>query len=924
MSEMETRTPAPLLTTKFYVPPFRPEMVSRPRLVGQISAGLHRKLTIISAPAGFGKTTMLSEWIHQCERPVAWLSLDAADNDLARFLTYLVEALRTVASLREHVGGMTDGMVHGLQSLGGSQAEALLTRLINDIVAVRETFALVLDDYHLITAPSIHEAVTFLLDHLPPEMHLILAGRSDPPLPFAGLRGSGQLAELRQSDLRFTAEEAAAFLNEAIGLQLSAADVEALSSRTEGWIAGLQMAAISMQGRDDLTQFVRAFTGSNVYVLDYLMEEVLERQPDSVQAFLLKTSILDRLTGPLCDAVTAGNGEGTSLPPSAESDARLTGQAMLEMLERANLFIMRLDDERRWYRYHRLFADLLRQRLPQVYPGLPATLHGRACEWHEKNGLTPAAIDHALAARDFERAAELVHVSAGVVFARGEFVTLEGWMGALPDDVLRGRPLLCAYYALVLLLVGGTLDRVKECIESASEEDRSGAFEGELMAVRAILATLEGDIPASLELSRRALELLPEEHTFLSGFVERNLGTIYMLTGDLEAAQRVFKESAVLGEKAGDFTSVVVAQEKLGTGRRLQGRLREAKALYEQALESATDERGRRHPVVTKAVLGLADIMREWNDLIAAEELIEEGLELAAAWSRFLVISCHMVLSRVREAQGDLRSASDLLDQCQQLAAEWDLSEMDDVMVGAYQARVWLAQGRFDTVADWAEERDLNSARAAVELAKSQEDISLMYMRQVEYAALARMYVVTGEAERALEVLGPLVRANEQRGWGSLLTESLALQALAFRSKGDVDQALRVLEHALSIGEPEGYIRSFVDEGEAMAELLRAAALRGTAPEYVNKLLAAFEVAEHGPLEEIATASDAQSLMEPLSTRELEVLRLLNTSLSSTEMADELVVSVNTVRTHIRSIYSKLGVHSRYEAVARARELDLI
>jgi LuxR family maltose regulon positive regulatory protein len=317
MSEMETRTPAPLLTTKFYVPPFRPEMVSRPRLVGQISAGLHRKLTIISAPAGFGKTTMLSEWIHQCERPVAWLSLDAADNDLARFLTYLVEALRTVASLREHVGGMTDGMVHGLQSLGGSQAEALLTRLINDIVAVRETFALVLDDYHLITAPSIHEAVTFLLDHLPPEMHLILAGRSDPPLPFAGLRGSGQLAELRQSDLRFTAEEAAAFLNEAIGLQLSAADVEALSSRTEGWIAGLQMAAISMQGRDDLTQFVRAFTGSNVYVLDYLMEEVLERQPDSVQAFLLKTSILDRLTGPLCDAVTAGNGEGTSLPPSA-------------------------------------------------------------------------------------------------------------------------------------------------------------------------------------------------------------------------------------------------------------------------------------------------------------------------------------------------------------------------------------------------------------------------------------------------------------------------------------------------------------------------------------------------------------------------------------------------------------------------------
>jgi LuxR family maltose regulon positive regulatory protein len=316
--------------------------------------------------------------------------------------------------------------------------------------------------------------------------------------------------------------------------------------------------------------------------------------------------------------------------------------------------------------------------------------------------------------------------------------------------------------------------------------------------------------------------------------------------------------------------------------------------------------------------------MREWSDLKAAEELIDEGIELAAAWSRFLAMSCHMVLSRVREAQGDLEGASDILDQCQQLAEEWDLSDMDDVMVGAYRARVWLAQGRFDTVADWAHDRDLSSGRAAAELESAQQDISLNYMRQVEYAALARMHVATGKAERALEVLGPLSRATERQGRGSLLMEALALQALAFQSKGDVDQALRVLERALSIGEPEGYVRTFVDEGEAMAELLRQAASRGMAPQYVNKLLAAFEVAEHGPLEEIAPPADAQPLMEPLSARELEVLRLLNTSLSSTEMADELVVSVNTVRTHIRSIYGKLAVHSRYEAAARAKELDLI
>jgi LuxR family maltose regulon positive regulatory protein len=922
--DTEQATATPLLTTKFYVPPSRPEMVSRSRLVELLNAGLHRKLTLISAPAGFGKTTLLSEWVGACQRPVAWLSLDEGDNDPARFMAYLVAALETIESAREMVGPIEKTVLAALQSPQGPQIEPALTALINKIASVPEPFVLVLDDYHLITAQLVHQAIAFILGHLPPQMHLAIAARADPPLPVAGLRGRDQLTEVRQADLRFTPDEAAAFLNRLMGLDLSEENIEALSARTEGWITGLQMAALSMKGRDDIGQFVLAFAGSNVYVLDYLMEEVLERQPDQVQTFLLQTSILERLTGPLCDAVVTGNdGQALAVPHGGE-DVSPTGQQTLEMLERSNLFIVRLDDERRWYRYHRLFADLLRQRLEQVHPELPPTLHSRASQWYESKGLIPEAIEHALSAQDFERAAILIEDHADQTISRAEFATFEKWTRTLPDDVLRGRPLLCAYGALVLLLVGGTLYEVKARIADASRGNGAGEFEGELAAVRAVLATMEGEVQQSLELSRRAVELLPAERTFLSGFMERNLGVIYMLSGDIEAARRVFAESAALSERTGDFISVVVGQEKMGTARRMQGHLREAKALYEQALRLATDEEGRVHPVVTKAVLGLADIQREWNDLEAAEELSREGLEMAEQWSRFLAISCYLVLSRVRQGRGDLEAAADLLDRCQRLAVEYDLTEMDDIIVDASLVRVWLAQGDLEAAARWVERRKFDSAAVAAELEGRQSGDSLEYVRQLEYVALGRFYVAQGYLDQALEVLKPLSRATERQGWGLLLMETLALQALAFQEQGDLEQALTVLDRALTLGEPEGYVRTFVDEGEPMADLLREAASRGIAPEYVSRLLGVFEVTEHGALEEIGTAREVQPLAEPLSERELEVLRLLNTSLSSAEMADELVVSVNTVRTHIRSIYSKLGVHSRYEAVDRARELKLI
>ena len=789
---------------------------------------------------------------------------------------------------------------------------------------MQDPFVLILDDYQLITAQPVHQAVTFLLEHLPPQMHLIIATRADPPLPIAGLRGRGQLTELRQDDLRFTREEAASFLNKVLGLDLSSEDIAALSARTEGWIAGLQMAAVSMQGREDVAKFVRAFAGSNVYVLDYLVEEVLDRQPHNIQSFLLRTSILDRLSGPLCDAVMGADGGGTGPLVSEGGGPRPGGQETLETLERSNLFIVRLDDERRWYRYHRLFADLLRQRLQQLYPDLPSTLHRRACEWYERNGLTPQAIHHALSARDFERAARLIEETAEATLARAEFVTFRRWIEALPDEVLLAHPLLCTYDAVVLLVSGGTHEEVDMRLEHAARADTEGVLKGALKAIRAVLVTFDGDFQQGIELARGALELLPEDGTFLLSFVHRALGFIYIMSGDAEAATQAFERSATVGERTGDLAAAVAAQEKVGSIRRIQGRLHEAKTLYERALELATDGKGRCHPVATKALVGLADILREWNDLDAAMDLLQRSIDLAGRWSEIMTASGYLVLTRVRQAQGDLDGAAEVIDRAQRLVAAWDISEIDDSFADVIQTRVWLAQGDFTALERWMERRDLTREGVAAALAPHEGQVPPDYVRQIEYAALARVYVAQRMPDEALEILMPTTRAAEKLGWTAVTIETLALPALAFRAQGDVEQALDALKRALPLGEPSGYVRTFVDEGGAMADLLREAAAQGIALEYVNKLLAAFEVAEHGALGQPGPPPQARASTETLSERELEVLRLLNTSLSSTEMADELVVSVNTVRTHVRSIYSKLGVHSRYEAVARARDLKLI
>jgi len=962
---------APLLTTKLYIPPLRPDpstalrtsLVPRPRLIQRLEEGLRlgHRLTLVSAPAGFGKTTLLSGWLRQSGMPVAWVSLDEGDNDPARFLAYFVAALQTIeADIGEGISGV-------FQSPQPPPMEELLTALVNQINAIPDRFVFVLDDYHLIEAQSIHDALRFLLDHLPPQMHLVIASRADPPLPLARLRGRGQLTELRQTDLRFTPDEAAAFLNQVMGLGLSADDVAALASRTEGWIAGLQMAAVSMQGQEDVAAFIQAFTGSDRYILDYLVEEVLQRQPSSVQTFLLQTAILNRLVGPLCDAVMGSSplvGEWASGVPnlfgaaSPECENRPqqvgdsppckkptlergrgegSGQAMLERLERANLFIVPLDNERRWYRYHRLFADLLRKRLRQAQPDLVPTLHRRASEWYEQNGSTAEAVDHALSAGDFERAALLIEQVAEATFMRSEMATFLSWVELLPDALVRAQPLLCVYHAGALLWGGRPLDAIEARLQDTVEADPDGSISGEVAAIRALLAAHQGDVRYSTELSHRALELLPEESLFLRSVVAGSLGLAYLWSGDIVAATRTFDELARIGQETGNVMLTVFALRRLARLRMVQGQLYQARAIYGQALELAVDRQGRPLPIAGLALMGLGELWREWNDLKAATRDTMKGIALISQWGETGTVEGYVTLARVKQAQGDEDGARQAIQKAQQLALKTDTTEVDDLGVALQQARLWVVQGNLEAAMSWVEERGLALRKVGPAALEARDDLLDDHLRKYEHLVLARVLLKQDQPDKALALLEPLLPRMEQQGRTGLVIEIQVLRALAFRAqalsrgsaRGDnLAQAMTALERALSLAEPGGYVRIFVDEGEPMAQLLYQAAARGIAPEYAGRLLAAFEIETverpktkaRDPLSVVHPSA----LIEPLSEREIEVLQLIAEGLSNREIAQKLALSVSTIKVHTYNIYGKLGVHSRTQALAKARALGIL
>lgn len=902
----------PLLTTKLYIPPIRPRLVSRPRLIERLSAGMHRKLALVSAPAGFGKTTLLSECAARCGRPVAWLAVDEADNDPTRFLAYLIAALQTIES------GVGKGILGALQAPQAPPVASLLAHLINDLAAIPAPFLVILDDYHLIEAKPVHDALTFLLEHQPPQMHLLISTRVDPPLPIARLRGRGQLTELRQNDLRFTLEETAEFLNTAMDLRLSIPDVAALASRTEGWIAGLQLAAVSMRGQDDPAHFVQAFAGSHRHVLDYLMEEVLMRQPATVQSFLLQTAILDRLTAPLCDAVLGGE-TGQLRPP-------VSSQEMLEHLDRTNLFVVPLDDERRWYRYHHLFAGLLRQRLQQAQPGAVRQLHHRASAWCEQQGLMAAAIGHALSAEDFERALHLVERGAESAVMRSELATLQGWLEALPDDMVRTRPILCVYHTWALLLSGSPVQVAEARLQDAVDADPDGSLAGEVLAVRALIATYQRKMSQSAELSRRALALLPEDRLFFRSFIAGYLGASNLWSGDLVGARQAFEETVRISQRAGNLTNTVLALCHLGELSMLEGHLHGGKEFYEQALTLAVDHQGQREPIAGLALIGLGQLFVLQHNLQDAVRHLVEGIELIKRWGEAGATSGYVGLARIRRYQGDLEGAGEAIQAAERSAIRFDAMTADDEYVANEKACLWLAQGNIEAVVHWIEECSLDGE---VHLYPREEEGGLVipYNRLFGYTLAARVHLAQDRPEGALQVLRPLREIVEAAGWTLYTVKLLILESLALHLQGNIPEALKPLARALALSRPQECVGLFLEEGAPMAELLRHAASRGISPEYASHLLARFDTkssatppSPHAP----TRPSQVQPLVEPLTGRELEVLSLLATPLSTAEIADSLFVTVSTVRSHTKSIYAKLNVHSRLDAAQRAKELKLI
>ena len=900
----------PLLTTKLYLPPIRPNLVPRARLTTQVDEGLTRPLTLIATPAGFGKTTLIAEWAagRGREFPLAWLSLDDDDNDPTRFLTYLIAALQTLKA------GIGERALALLQSLQPQPPKAILTTLINDLSSIPTPFALVLDDYHAITTQVIHDAIAFLLDHLPAQMHLIITSRADPPLALARLRVRNLLTEIRADDLRFTLDEVAAFLNQTMEQNLSAADVAALADRTEGWIAGLQLAALSLGGHADVTNFIAAFAGSHRYVVDYLTEEALQRLPESVQSFLSHTSILDRMCGSLCDAVTGESGS----------------QAVLENLERTNMFTIRLDDAHRWYRYHHLFAEMLRNRLRQASPDRVRDLHRRASAWYEGHGLGAEAVRHALAGRDFERAARLVDESANATWVRGEVTTLRGWLEALPETLVSTHPRLSLLYAWSLLLSGQAgavepllqeIDRrlegtVQEPTEAPAIIGSAGSsptlteirgWRGEVAAIRARIARLHDDLPRSIELCRTALEYLPPQDLALRGVVALNLGIAYRHSGDVVAAAQMLAEAGAISEPGGNLVATLAALGQLGDLEVEHGRLRQAARTYRHALDKAGGRGEKPVPTAAWAAVGLGEVMRQRNELDAAAHHTLEGLELAKQWGNADGLAwAHMHAARLKAAQGKAGEAGDALLEAEQVVRHSRVSPWTLAQVTAYQARWWIERGNIAAAGRWAQER-----------AVGVED-KLTYLREQEHLALARLLIADRKPDGALRLLERLYRLAEAAGLMGTVIEVLGLRGLAFQAQGEIAHAMIALTRALSLAEPEGYIRIFVDEGPPMATLLRQAESRNVAPAYARMLLAAF-----GDAAPLALAK-TQLLIDPLSEREFEILGLVAAGLSTQEIADNLVIAVGTVRNHVKNIYGKLDAHSRLQAVERARMLDLL
>jgi LuxR family maltose regulon positive regulatory protein len=871
-----------LLATKLYIPPVRPGLVTRPRLLERLQACLNHNLTLVSAPAGFGKTTLLSDWVHHSQPsiPTAWLSLEEGDNDARRFWEYFIAALKKI----EPAAG--ESCLPLLRSTQTVPVENILTSLINDITSIPGDFILVLDDYHSIQSSPVHQGLAFLLEHVPPGMHLVIATRVDPPLPLARFRGRGTLLEIGVDDLRFTHDEVARLVAEMNVLPLSSENINALNAKAEGWVAGLKMAILSMRRSKDIAAFIADFTGSQRYIMDYLVEEVLQQQTVEVRDFLLQTSILDRLNGPLCNAVTQST----------------KGQEILLNLEQANLFIVPLDMSRQWYRYHNLFRELLQHRL-MVESGDDGvrSLHLKASRWYESNGLLEDAINHALAARDWEKAMELISKPEIQSYAVGSF-TMLNWLKQIPEEILRAH--MPIYWNYIWALGGtGQYKATEDCLkylDGVAEHDEY--LQGKIAVARAFIAANTQDFRLSEEYARKALLLLPPDDIGIS-LISGTLAGIYMVQGRWVESEPLIRRNY---ESLVPSWNAVLPLTYIGLITFFKGNLHEAAKTYREAIELA--EKNKFAPTVCLAHLYLGVVYSEWNDLETAalqKERAIEKFQPIRTFGGMQLDQAYLSLASTRMAQGETERAMKALEKADQLLSQYEPDPVSRARNAAIHVDIAFSQGD-----------EVSSSRWMTELVELEDFIP----DGVPFSALRLLDMRKGK-KAAAEKHQTSYELYARQGFKTFMIRTRVLQAL---NASELDNALEFLTEALALAKPEGFIRIFVDWGMPMASLLRKAISRGIEPIYAQKLLDIIEAEERerrirkGEIPALVTASGT------LSERELEVLRLVADGLSNQQIAKRLFITTGTVKTHVHNIIEKLYAQSRTNAISRARELKLI
>ncbi|HEY95741.1 MAG TPA: tetratricopeptide repeat protein [Dehalococcoidia bacterium] len=869
-----------ILTTKLNVPPIRQRLVTRPRLFKYLEASLNNNLVLVSAPAGFGKTTLLSEWLRQIESKtrVTWISLDEGDNDPVRFWDYFIAALKTI---QPTIGDEPLALLHSPQSPTSQSLpiETVLTSLINELSNISFNLVLVLDDYHVITKQSIHDGMVFILDHIPPQMHLVIASRADPPLPLTRYRGKGIMLELRTDDLRFSLDEAATLLEELQDLILSPDIISTLNDRTGGWVTGLKMAVLSIPHQKDIPEFIATFSSSQRYIMDYLIEEVLLQQTEKIQDFLLRTSALERLNASLCDVVTGHN----------------ESQDVLLELEHNNMFINPLDETREWYRYEHLFRDLLNHQL-EITLGESeiAELNRRASQWYEKNEYINDAIYHALIARDWESAKRLIMGANEQKRLSGEFVTLLNWLQLIPVEVIHSDIEFCSFYASTLIASGqfdcaaSTIDVLEQAAKGNTE------YQGLVNCWRSILAFYLSDNEVAIELGNQALSYLPKDRREVRAVLNVNLGSIHWQRGDFKEAEPFLMEAYEFSKRIGHNYIAVNSLSLLATADMTRtGKLRQAVERFNQCIELAGPT-----PAAASSHQVLGAVFYEWNDLENAAFHIQRAIDLGKlAGLQGLIASQYSYLARCKLAQGDEEGATKAMEESCHIAHQSDKPNIRSVHA-ANHILLAIRQNNLDLAFEWD--------------TKLAEDINELpyYLNHIP----ARLLIARGEMTAAAEKLEVLYKEVIHGSTQSQIVNILLYQAIVSET---TKSALQYLVDVFTITEPEGYIRTFVDEGKLLIPLLKQAISRDIYPEYASKLLTIIE-------SEKRQKQTAEANKALLSKRELEVLKLLADGLSNQQIAEILVISHGTTKNHIHNILEKLNVQSRIQAVSRARELQLL